>query len=98
THFFVGAAAGLAVMLVAAWRRRRAVGWWPMWVVGGHVIALFPDVLFRLGIAHARWMDVFLGHVSTHVVPGRNLTWFLIFTAVLAAWLATVDRLGSGEL
>ncbi len=33
---------------------------------------------------HQRWMDVFLGHLSTHFIPGRNITWYVIFLACSA--------------
>jgi hypothetical protein len=39
-------------------------------------------------------MDVFLGHVSTHFVPGRNLTWYVVFLACLAVYLAAVASVG----
>jgi hypothetical protein len=74
THFFVGASAALLVMAAVAARMRRAVPYPLVWPIVGHLGAMFPDFLFRFGIAHARWMDVFLGHVSSHFIPGRNLT------------------------
>jgi hypothetical protein len=54
---------------------------------------MFPDFLFTAGMAHERWIDVFLGHISTHFVPGRNLTWFAVFLAALAVYLAVLARL-----
>jgi len=38
-------------------------------------------------------MEVFLGHLASHFVPGRNLTWYVVFLASLAAYLAVLDRL-----
>lgn len=39
-----------------------------------------PDLLLTAGTAHERWMDLFLGHISTHFVWG-----------VIAALLATPE-------
>ncbi len=91
THFFVGASAALVVMAAVAWCRRRPVRLPLVWVIVGHLVAMFPDFLFTAGIAHRRWMDVFLGHISTHFVIGRNLTWYLVFAAALGAYLVALD-------
>lgn len=95
THFFVGASAALAVMALVAARTRRPVRLPLVWPVLAHVFAMFPDFLFTWGIAHERWMDVFLGHISTHFVPGRNLTWFLVFLLALGTYLMVVSRAGA---
>lgn len=87
THLFVGATVALVVMAVVARRRRRPVPYPLVWPVLGHVVAMFPDLLFAGGQAHEPWMDVFLGHISTHFVPGRNLTWYAVFLAALALYL-----------
>lgn len=47
-----------------------------LWLLAAHTSTMFPDFLFHAGVAHYRWMDLFLGHISTHFVPGRNVTWF----------------------
>jgi len=92
THFFVGASAALVVMAVVTLRTGRAVASPLVWPLLGHVFAMAPDLLFAGGIAHQRWMDVFLGHISSHFVPGRNLTWYAVFLAALVLYLAAVDR------
>lgn len=56
-----------------------------------HLFAITPDLLFAAGIAHRRWMDIFLGHVGSHFVPGRNLTWYVVFLASLAAYLVASE-------
>lgn len=61
-----------------------------VWPVTAHVFAMFPDLLFTAGIAHYWWMDLFLGHISTHFVPGRNLTWYLIFLTALGLYLTVL--------
>lgn len=93
THFFVGSGVALAGMTVWARVTRRPAGLPLLWMVAGHVVAMFPDFLFTAGVAHRRWMDVFLGHVTSHSVPGRNLTWYVLWAVALAAYLAALDRL-----
>ncbi len=97
THFFVGAAVALVVMAVVAARTRSPVPLPLVWSFLTHVVAMFPDFLFAAGLAHYRWMDVFLGHISTHFVPGRNLTWFVVFLVALAAYLVVLARLPVAE-
>jgi len=92
THFFVGASASLAGMAVVAWRTRRPVPLPLVWPVLAHLFAMTPDFLFAAGVAHRRWMDLFLGHISTHFVPGRNLTWYVVFAVALGVYLAVVAR------
>ncbi len=81
--------------LVAA-RTGRPVSLPLLWPFLAHVVALFPDLLFAGGIAHERWTDAFLGHIGTHFVPGRNLTWFAVFLVALGAYLVVLTRLRSG--
>ena len=94
THFFVGAAAALLGMAAVAAHIRRPVPLPLVWPFLAHVVAMFPDVLFTAGVAHERWMDLFLGHINTHFIPGRNLTWFVVFLLALAAYLAVVAPFG----
>lgn len=93
THFFVGASVAFVGMTAVAWRTRRPVPLPLVWPLAAHLVAMFPDFLFVRGIAHNPWMDLFLGHLSTHFVPGRNLTWYAVFLASVAGHLAALDRL-----
>ena len=92
THFFVGASVALLAMSAVSHRARRPVPLPLLWPVLGHIIAMFPDFLFEAGIAHRRWMDVFLGHLSTHFIPGRNWTWYTVFLVTLALYLQAAGR------
>ncbi len=92
THLFVGASVALAAMAVVVERTGRPVSYPMMWPLLAHIFAIVPDLLFIGGIAHRRWMDLFLGHVSTHFVPGRNVSWFVLFLASLAAYFVAVWR------
>lgn len=93
THFFVGTSAALLVMAVRTLRSRRPVSYPFVWPVAAHLVAMTPDLLFAAGKAHETWMDLFLGHVSSHYVPGRNLTWYAVFLVCLAGYLFAVDRI-----
>lgn len=86
-HFFVGAAAALLLTAVATLLLRRPLRHIGAAVLCGHAIAAFPDVLFLLGVAHARWMDVFLGHIWSHHIPGGLWTLYAGFLTALAGYL-----------
>lgn len=93
THFFVGASVALLVMAAVAWRRGRPVPYPLVWPLLGHLVAMAPDLLFTAGVVHERWMDLFLGHISTHFVWGQNRTWYGTFLVALAIYLATLDHI-----
>jgi len=95
THFLVGLAFASLVLLVRLLitgapgpRLLLAV------VLGFHLFAMTPDILFREGIPHQRWMNVFLGHIIVHDMPGGDGSWLVValtflglFVAALTAWL-----------
>lgn len=63
-------------------------------LLGFHLYAMTPDLLFRGGVPHYRWMDAFLGHVAVHYLPGGDVSWLLIaltcagaYVLALTAWL-----------
>lgn len=93
THFFVGTSVALVVMAAVARRTRCPVRYPLLWPVVAHVVAMVPDFLFAAGMAHERWMDLFLGHISTHFVPGRNITWYLVFLVALATYLVELNSI-----
>lgn len=88
THFFIGISVGLVAMTVWLVEERRAVPLPGLWLVLGHLLALFPDVLFSAGVVHQHWMDGFLGHLISHRVAGGNVAWYVVFLATLAVYLA----------
>lgn len=92
THFFVGASTALLLMTLVVWKRRRPMRFPLLWIILGHLVAMFPDFLFTAGIAHQRWMDIFLGHISSHFIPGRNWTWYAVFLLSLAIYLTALDH------
>ena len=91
-HFFAGASAALLVMAVVAWRRGRPVRLPLLWIVLAHLFAMAPDFAFLDGSPHQHWMDIFLGHITIHFVPGANLTLLAAFAASLAVYLVVLDR------
>ena len=91
THFFAGTSAALVIMTTFVLVRRRPVRLPLLWLIVGHVVAMGPDVLFVHEMAHRRWMDVFVAHNVSHFIPGRNVTWYVVFLAFLAAYLWAIN-------
>ncbi len=95
THFLVGLAFASLVLLfrllvTGAPGPRLLL---PM-VLAFHLYAMLPDLLFRGGVPHYRWMDVFLGHVAAHYLPGGDGSWLVIaltclglHVGALTAWI-----------
>ncbi len=69
-----------------------------LWPVAAHMYAIVPDLLFIAGVAHERWMNVFLGHLSGHFVPGRNWTWYAVLLIALAVYLALLGTFASPSI
>jgi len=96
THFLVGLLATAlwqsVHLLVAARPARGQLAT----IVVFHLGAMWPDLLFRAGEPHERWMDYFaLGHVSSHYLPGGDTSWLLLallgaggYALLLHRWLA----------
>lgn len=92
THFLVGlltAALFLSVYLLVA--ARPAPGQL-IAVLAFHLVAMAPDLLFRVGKPHDWWMDVFLGHLSAHYVPGGDDTWLIVALMALAGYIWLLTR------
>jgi len=87
-HFFVGASVALMVMGLITFLSGRIIRHALLWIFVGHVIAMFPDILWNFLVAtHEPWMDIFLGHITAHFIAGRNWTWYAIFLMSLAFYL-----------
>lgn len=89
THFLV--ALGFAALLLLA--RLILTGapgprYLLLFVLGLHLFAMAPDLLFRAGIPHSGWMNLFLGHIAVHHMPGGDGTWLLIALICTAAFVA----------
>ena len=72
------------------------------WAVAGQLVSIVPDLLFAIiQIPHARWMDVFVGHITIHLVPAPLLVALAVFLLGSSAWFAAVvlrRRLGGALL
>lgn len=90
THYFAGAVFALLAMALYAGIKKRPARLPLLWLLIAHLVAMIPDFLFSIfKIAHARWMDVFILHVSSHFIPGRNETWYVLFLVALGTYLIT---------
>lgn len=95
THFLV-ALSFTAVLLLSRLLLTGAPGprFLLLTVLGFHLFAMTPDLLFRGGVPHTPWMNVFLGHIAVHYLPGGVRSWLVIalmlsglYVAALTAWL-----------
>lgn len=95
THFLVGMS--MAALTNLAWLAVKGAParWQLLSVLVWHLYAMFPDLLFSAGIPHDDWMDIFLGHISSHYVPGGAYTWLcvavtlsMLYAIFLSGWLA----------
>ena len=91
-HFFAGATLALALMTWWSWRHRRAVPFPLVWLVLAHFYAAAPDLVIPENIPHKPWQEVFVGHLASHYLPGRGLSWLVIFAVALAGYLLALDR------
>lgn len=103
-HFLVGlltAALWLSVVLLVKGAPARGQ---LLTVLLFHLYAMAPDLVFRAGGPHARWMNVFLGHIWVHYLPGGDRTWLVLaelalagYCLLLSRWLqARTDEAGAG--
>lgn len=93
THFLVGLTA--AALLNLAWLTLAGA---PargqlLWVLGLHLYAMAPDLLFTgADLPHDGWMDVFLGHVTAHYLPGGARGWLVIAVLASGVYAWTLSR------
>ena len=91
-HFFAGATCALILMAWWSWRHRRAVSFPLVWILLAHVYAAAPDLVIPENIPHKPWQEVFLGHLASHYLPGRGLSWLVVFAIALGGYLLILDR------
>jgi hypothetical protein len=93
THYYVGAIVALLGLSIWKLSTHRSVVWPLGWLYLGHLLAMIPDLLYDYAhIPHRLWMDVFLGHISSHFIPGRNWTWYVLFLLSLSIYLIVTYR------
>lgn len=97
THLLVGVLATVVWHAAYLRLRRRPAPGQVLSVLGFHLVAMAPDLAFRAGVPHYLWMDVFLGHISSHYVPGGDRTWLVLAClGVLAyAWQLSTWQVGT---
>ncbi len=99
-HGLTGVAVGLALLAVAGLVRRSppTAGQVVLAAALGRVLLAAPDVLFvAASLPHERWMDVFGGHITVHLVPAPLLVAYATFVlGVAAATLTFTGRRRAG--
>jgi len=93
THFLVALIVAAVVMIVHLTVRGAPGPRFPLiLVLGLHLFAMAPDFVFRAGAPHAAWMDVFLGHISAHYLPGGDTAWLLVAIGAVSAYVVMLTR------
>lgn len=93
THFLVGLIAASLWQVAALLLTSRPTRFAVLSVLGFHLWALWPDLVFRVGVPHYRWMDPFsLGHVSSHEVPGGDDTLLAVALLATGVWAVVLWR------
>lgn len=95
THFLVGLIAAAVVNLVWLALKGAPARGQLLSILGLHLYAMAPDLLFSgAKLPHDGWMNVFLGHISVHYVPGGTRSWLALalvasgtYAWVLSRWL-----------
>jgi pimeloyl-ACP methyl ester carboxylesterase len=94
THFLVGLSVAALTNLVWLALKGAPARWQLLSVLAWHLVAMFPDLLFSAGVPHDGWMNIFLGHIAAHYVPGGAVSWLFValtlsalYCILLAAWL-----------
>ena len=86
-HTPLGVGLGLAAGAATGALRRRPTSPW-RWGLAGQLVSVAPDLLFVLArIPHLMWMDVFVGHVTVHLVDAPLLVSGAVLVAGAGAWL-----------
>lgn len=85
-HTTFGLGLGLSVAALVSTRLRRPVPALPF-AAAGEAVSVLPDLLFVLArVTHMRWMDVFVGHIRLHLVPGPLVVAVGLFAVGGWAW------------
>lgn len=95
THLLIGLSAAAVTNLAWLALKGAPARWQVLSILAWHLYAMFPDLLFSAGIPHHAWMNVFLGHISSHYLPGGAYTWLFValvlsalYAIFLSGWLA----------
>lgn len=98
-HFLVAVALSAVVLCTYLLVAGRPAPGQLLTVLALHLYAMFPDLLFRWGMPHATWMNVFAGHIAVHYLPGGDRSWLAVavlavagYVLLLAGWVSARDR------
>ena len=61
-------------------------------LIGFHIYAIVPDLMFSEGSAHTMWQNVVLGHLAEHYLPGGVTAWLVIALVCTAAYIVALSR------
>ena len=87
THFLDALAFTSLVLLARLWiAGRPGPRYLLLTLLAFHVYAIVPDLMFSEGSAHTMWMNVFLGHIAEHYLPGGALAWLAVALALSGAY------------
>ncbi|MFC3689229.1 alpha/beta fold hydrolase [Aquipuribacter hungaricus] len=93
THFLV------ALLLTAVWQAvhllvaARPARGQLLTIVVFHLWAMWPDLAFRAGLPHYRWMDwLALGHIQVHYMPGGDRSWLVLALLAVAGYVLLLSR------
>lgn len=91
THFLVALAFTSLVLLTRLWvTGRPGPRYLLLTLLGFHIYAIVPDLMFSEGTAHSLWQNVFLGHIAEHYLPGGALAWLAIALVLSGAYVAAL--------
>jgi len=86
-HWLAGSFAGTIAMALCQALLRREVQAPLAWVVLGQVAAVIPDLMLKGGVPHRPWMNLFVGHLVVHDVPGPLVTWLAALAVASVLYL-----------
>jgi pimeloyl-ACP methyl ester carboxylesterase len=93
THFLV------ALLLTALWQSvhllvaARPARGQLLTILVLHLWAMWPDLAFRTGVPHYRWMDwLALGHIQVHYLPGGDSSWLVLALLGVGGYVLLLTR------
>lgn len=92
THFLDAVAFTVLVLLARlVIFRRPGPRYLLLTLIGFHIYAIVPDLMFSEGSAHTLWQNVFLGHLAEHYLPGGVTAWLVIALGLTAVYVGALS-------
>jgi len=93
THFLDAVAFTALVLLARLWiTGRPGPRYLLLTLIGFHIYAIVPDLMFSEGSAHTMWQNIFLGHLAEHYLPGGVTAWLVIALGLTAVYVGALSR------